>query len=290
LRIARVQIEEWATPVLALAVDGAYYDVAVLEAEWGLSGLFGPSDFHGRVVSARCAGLDQLEIRLLSGQRPTEARLMVGDFLPLPPCEPDRAAYIQMAPYDAGGSEPRFQQRDSRSLMGHDQPISMPHAADAPSFEAGLALLLGDDLWRADAREAARAVLGYSLLIDWTQRPARWDEPWAADAPSQMGPELLVGPRARDLAKRELCITVDGQSQAVGRIGAWRFSPAESLAYLSQHQPLRSGDVIGVGCFAGGRPQAPLSYGARVEVSVAKSLSLRGWAAPGPAPLDWKQR
>ncbi|HZO16261.1 MAG TPA: fumarylacetoacetate hydrolase family protein [Polyangiaceae bacterium] len=267
MRIARVQIDEFAKPVVALVVDGAYYDVGALEERWNWLDRFGPADFHARVVGARCAGLELLEMRVRAGDRPTEARLLPGEFLPLPPCDTDRATYVQLGPYDDDHPTPRFEHRYARTLVGHDQPAvtSDPHA------EAGLAVLLGEDLHRASAREAERAMLGFTLLLDWR------------GGSSQLGPELVLGVSLRDLSAR--AVTLDGH--AAGNVGASRFHPSEALAFVSQYMPLRAGDVVGLGCLANGR--AAPAFSEPVTLSVDRFMTLRGWAVAGPEPIDWRR-
>lgn len=252
MRIARVQIEDIATPVVALAVDGAYYDVATLEETWSLRRPhvldFSGSDFHHRVIAARCAGLDDLEARLLGGSRPTEARLLPGEYLPLPPCDTDRSYLVTLRADPRGALS--FALRDARALVGHDQPAAL--AGDAPTVEGRLALILADDVWRAGAREAARAILGYSAVLDW-------------QGAAHLGPELhtRLDPRAFDKT-------------------AWRHRPAEQLAFVSQHLHLRAGDVIAL-CPLWSRAAA---FNERVDMRFG-FLSLRGWVTPAPPPRPW---
>ncbi len=255
MRIARVQIEDIATPLVALSVDGAYYDVAALEEIWQPARpqvlAFGGGDFHQRVIAARCAGLDDLEARLLGGRRPSEARLMPGQYLPLPPCDAERCYFVALR--EAARGDLGFALRDARALVGHDQPASLPLSPDeAATVEGRLAVVLADDLWRAEARQAARAILGYSAVLDW-------------QGAAHLGPELhtRIDPRA------------------MARAG-WRFGPAEQLAFASQHLQLRAGDVVAL-CPLWSRPAA---FHARVDMCFG-ALALRGWATPAPPPPRW---
>src|SRR5262245_30530582 len=209
-------------------------------------------------------------MRLRAGDRPSEARLLPGEFLPLPPCDTDRAAYVQLEAYAEGNDAPPFQQRCARTLVGDDQPAALDAAA--PAVEAGCAALLGEDLHRADAREAGRAILGMTLLLDWHR------------GPSQLGPELHVGANLRDLATRAAELSIDDARHAAGAIGAWRFHPAEALAFASQQMPLRAGDVVGFGAMSLATPQ----FGQRVAFSVERFMTLRGWAVRGPEPVGWR--
>jgi hypothetical protein len=284
VRIARVQHEDSAAPLLALACDGAYYDVAVLEELFG-GGSGYPVDFHGRVVAMRCAGLDAIDARLASGVRPTEARLAPASYLPLPPCDVARAAYVQLGPPEVDGGL-RYQHRDCRALVGDGQPVSFPHGSERPHIEVGLAALMAEDLSRAGAEEAERAVLGLTLLVDWTMHARRWpDAPSGPDAASQLGPEIAVGPEGRALARAPLRVALAGGASHEARWPSAAPSPAEALARLSHFVELRAGDVVGLGALAA----LELGFGARVEVS-AESLRLRGWAARGPEPGPWRRR
>ena len=122
-----------AAPVTVLVCDGAFYDLATLEERWGWDAWGYASDFHTRVLSLRCAGLAEVDARLRSGDRPTEARLLPGDLLPLAPCDDERAAYVQLAPRHVSLSEPAFALRDARSLVGDGQPVVVRGAGHGSS-------------------------------------------------------------------------------------------------------------------------------------------------------------
>ena len=100
-----------AAPIVALVCDGASYDVAALVERWGFGTWGYASDFHTRVFGLRCAGHAEVDARLRAGDRPSEARLWPREMLPLPPCDDERAAYVQLAPYAHPGAEPVFELR-----------------------------------------------------------------------------------------------------------------------------------------------------------------------------------
>jgi 2-keto-4-pentenoate hydratase/2-oxohepta-3-ene-1,7-dioic acid hydratase in catechol pathway len=271
LQIARVHLDELATPVTALHVDGAFYDVAVLEELWRVQPPLETTDFHARVVAARCAGLEPLHHRLESGDRPTEARLRPEDFVALPPCDVDHAAWLQLPPYATELAEPVAVRRDARQLVGDGQPV----AVQDPRVEAGLAVILAEELWQASAREAERAVLGFTAMLDWS-----------GDGPAQLGPHLMVGPRLRDVGRMAASIEIAGVRHEAGNVSAWRFEPAAALAFLSHRHRLVPGDVVGLGCLRAGR-HAP-AFGERVAFLLDRRMTLRGWAVQAPAPVPWR--
>jgi hypothetical protein len=271
VKLARLQRPEMATPVLAVSCDDVCYEVAELERRW--RGSSDGDDFFARVVAARGAGLDELHARLTSGQRPTEARLLDGEYLPLPPFDPARGAYVQLGPSDRPAPVV-FQHRDARALVGDGQPV--PLKTGRAFVEVGLAVLLGDDLDHASAHEAMRSVLGFSLVIDWTAGDP-WISPFEPQPPSQLGRELVVRPRLDSLLDRPLIISVDDAHSETRPIAARSQSIGESLAYLSQHVALCAGDLVGLGCVAGGRIE--VAPGQRVQVRLRGGTSLAGWGA-----------
>jgi hypothetical protein len=247
------------------------YDVAALEALWGIEHDWASADFHARVIAARCAGLAELDARLRGGPRPAEARLHEADYVPLPPSDTERATHIQLGSHDREGELPAFEHRDARAMVGHEQPVALPHGR-SPSVQAGLAVVLAEDLWRAGAREASQAILGSTLLLDWASDGA---------GPSQLGPDLLVSPRPKDIiALRALFAGTESP------LADPFLHPAEALAYLSQHVHLGAGDVVGLGALrgAGHRP----AFGERVAVELPRIMRLSGWATAAPPPASWR--
>ena len=264
-----------ATPVVALGVDGVWYDVAALQASWGLSPVVGSNEFHTRVIAARCLGLHEIDARLRAGPRPRSARLHEAEMLLLPPCDTDGASFFELAPYALRGEEPHWVRGDVRTLVGDGQPVPLPHGR-SPSVQVALAVVVADELWRATAREAAAAIAGVTLQIQW-----------GADAPSSLGPALLVGRSVRDLAPLTLQVRANSGTTAAA-VGTWPFQPAESLAYISQTAPLRPGDVISLG---GALPEAiPARMSERVSLKLPPFMQLGGWPTEGPPAIDWRLR
>jgi 2-keto-4-pentenoate hydratase/2-oxohepta-3-ene-1,7-dioic acid hydratase in catechol pathway len=278
--------------MLVLVCDGAYYDVAELEARLG-HGPPRPVDFRARVLGLGCAGLRELDERVRAGFRPTEARLLAGSFLPLACCDTDRAALVQMGPYDLDTGQPVFRLRDARSLVGDGQYISFPAHAAEPRVEAAIAVVLADDIVRATPEQAARAILGYALALDWYSSAS--SSPWPArlaehDAGAQLGPLLVMKHELGAIDQLRAWLAVDGEQICAGKVGDWRFSVAESLAYVSQFQELRAGDVVSAGKL---RCHGPSSgpwprYGSKVTIKVERLGELTGTPVRGPAIGRWR--
>lgn len=282
MRFARVRVPEVALPTTALVVDGALYDVAELDRQFGMADAGG--DFFERVVATRAAGLDMLEARLLAGRRPTEARLVAEDALLLPPCDPSRCVYVQLEPAPGSSLAPSFQIRDARALVGHGQPV-VTSTSSPLSAEVGLAVVLADDLERAHPEEARRAVLGYTLVIDWTTEDC-WER-GGPQPPSQLGPVLLVSPRGMADVRERLVVEVEGQRRVTEPLDERTLAWVEALAYVSHHVSLHAGDVVGLGAPSGGRFSMP--EGGRLTVELSRSLRLDGWCVVAPLDDRWRR-
>ncbi|WP_434043127.1 MULTISPECIES: fumarylacetoacetate hydrolase family protein [Sorangium] len=298
MRIAHVLQLATSTSVVALERDGALYDVAELERQFGtkLADIPGVSDFHTRVVALRCAGLHALDDRLLSGDRPAAAQLHPDAILWLPPCATDRAAYIQLGPYARDAALPWYRFGNSRALLGHAAAIPFPALEDEPDYELNLAALLCEDLRRAPPEEVERAIAGYTVLNDWTARSlqartlARGLPPSEAkDFATQLGPVLVTPDELGPVEVLRTQVRVDAETRSCSRIGEWTFSLPESIAYISNQIELRAGDVVGAGLVFGGSAGRHVPYGASVELMIERVGRLTGKPVRGPASLPWRR-
>jgi Fumarylacetoacetate (FAA) hydrolase family len=280
MRIARVLEGSSPLPLLALERDGALYDAGALDrifdTRFSPDRLAAGCDFHTRTAALGGAGLDELDERLRAGDRPAQARLVPGSFTWLPPCDTERALFVQMAAYDEPQDEPAHRLGDARGLLGHASCVPFPSGEGRPAFELGIAAVLRDDLRHADAREAERAILGYAILNTWTggddeaRRPA-----WSARrVPAQLGPVLVTPDDAGDLTRLKALVRVDGKVITTSSVGGWSFSIAQSIAWVSRWMDLRAGDVVGAGCVLHGRGEA--TFEGMTEVMVERLGKLAG--------------
>lgn len=299
MRIARVLHASSPLPIVALERDGALYSVADLEraltAGRSSTAIVGASDFHARVIALACAGLAELDDRLLAGDRPTEARLPPRSFLWLAPCATDRVCLVRMAPSD---DEPAYWIGHARGLLGHDARSPFPADEERPDFELCVAAVLRDDLQRATYAEAQRAILGYAILNGWTARAAEERARdrnlglgRARDFAPQLGPLLVTADELDDVGALRTQARLDAEILRCSAVGSWRFDLAESIAYVSNHIELQAGDVIAAPPVAGGSAAAhgrQLAYGSSVELSVERLGKLAGRPVRGPELAPWR--
>jgi hypothetical protein len=281
VKLARVRVPERAQPTVALACDGALYDVASLERCFGAGD--GGGDFFERVIAARSAGLEPLEARLLSGRRPSEARIPEGVALVLPPCDPSRSMFVQFVPCSSDEDVPAFRLRDARALVGDGQPALL--VSPGSVAEVGLAVVVGEDLERASAIEAERALLGYTLLVDWV-RPAD-AERVGPPTPAHLGPYLVTGPGRTRLDDLRLVIEGEGAPLETCAFDPGGPEPGELVAYLSHHVSLRAGDVVGLGAPA--RARVPRPGDGRLSVTLPRTMTLVAWSVEASIEERWRR-
>lgn len=259
---------------MTLERDGALYDVEALEAELGAAvPIDGDAwDFHTRVVALGCAGLAELDRKLLSGLRPTSARIGPTGFAILAPFDAERAQYVHLDP--RAGS---VHVGHAPSVTGQDALVD-PVADEArPSFGVGLGVLLGDDLNNPTVREAAAALIGCSILVDW-QAAGRG----SSGLRPQLGPVLV--PLAA-LGRLDVAVTarVGVRDLAMGKLADLGVSPAEAVVRVAREVPLRAGDLVGIGPLPHGSPEAhraDLSMHEPVAITCERLGVLRGAAVP----------
>ncbi len=293
MKIARVLHHSQPHPIVTIERDGALYDVGELdrcfETPFRPDLVVGATDFFSRVISLRCAGLAALDERLRVGDRPTEARLLPKTFIRLPPCDTDRALYVQQIPQD-DASYPRYRIGNARGMLGHDAVVPLPAGEEHPDIGPGIAAILAEDLFRATESEARQAILGYSILNDWTARDI--DEHLGAgpahDFATQLGPVLVTSDEIEDLSCLRAQVRINGQVLLDTRADPGPFGVAEVIAFVSQYVELRAGDVIGVPC-SRRDGAAPIAYGASVELLIERLGKLVGRPARGPAGAAWRR-
>jgi 2-keto-4-pentenoate hydratase/2-oxohepta-3-ene-1,7-dioic acid hydratase in catechol pathway len=297
------------SPRIALVRDEALYDVEKLEEMWADAreaharfDLREPSDFHTRVATLRCAGLYDLDARLIRGERPSAARIPAEQAMLLAPCDTDRAMLVEVdLPSVRAGARPCARIGQARALLGQDAVVgvSVPHEHTNVELELGIAVVLGDDLSSGTAAEARRAIMGYAIFVDWIVpkldlRPAslgavpaishpssRW-APIRGIAPA-LGPTLVspyVVPKIKDA---QGSIRHRGASTELTPISDFGVTIEDALAAASAELDLRTGDVVAFGPLLHGRSQETLfriGLHDPVEITIEGLGSLRSTAVP----------
>lgn len=271
-------------PVVALERDGALYRVDELSRALGATCAIGEPCDLGAAIALRGEAFREIDERVRSGERPSSARLLPGTFTWLPPCDTERAALLVCGADGAASPDrgPSFRMASARALLGHEATVPVLADVSEIAVACAVAAVLGDDLFRATAREAEAAILGYTLMLSFDRA-----------AGAQLGPSIVTRDECGSVVGLRAQIRVDGQPTSACEVSDHPLSPAETIAWISHHAPLRAGDVIGAlplrsGSIDDRDPILRVPFGARVELAVERIGRLAGRPARGPEMRAWR--
>lgn len=135
------------------------------------------------------------------------------------------------------------------TLTGPHDPIPIPSVSDLVQGEAELAVVIGRQVHRAEAREARDAIAGYTIandlsMRDWQHRTTEALQGKVFDRSTPLGPVLVTPDELDDASDLRITFHVDDVEWQDGTTADMLWSPAELIAYCSQFVTLERGDVI----------------------------------------------
>jgi 2-keto-4-pentenoate hydratase/2-oxohepta-3-ene-1,7-dioic acid hydratase in catechol pathway len=219
-------------------------------------------------------------------------RFSLGDVSVLYPTEPRKILAIGLNYRDhAEESEleipavPVVFAKWASSLVSPEQPIVIPREENRPDYEGEVAVILGRDVYRADADQARAAIGGITVLNDVSGRRAQLETPLrqftlgkSFDTFTPMGP-FVQNADGVDLERIAIETRVSGEVMQNSTTANLIFSVVEIVEYLSKGVTLNAGDVIATGTPGGvGDSRDPRRYlreGDEVEISVSGVGTLR---------------
>jgi 2-keto-4-pentenoate hydratase/2-oxohepta-3-ene-1,7-dioic acid hydratase in catechol pathway len=168
--------------------------------------------------------------------------------------------------------------RFADSLVGHGQPLLLPHASERFDFEGELAVIIGKRARRVRKEHALEHVAGYSCFNDGSVRDyQRHSVQFTAGKnfhhSGAFGPWLVTADEVPDPRKLQLQTRLNGEIVQNESVGELCFDIPQLIEYCSIWTQLEPGDVIvtgtpgGVG--AGRTPPLWLKAGDTVEVDIS---------------------
>ncbi|GAA2851988.1 fumarylacetoacetate hydrolase family protein [Pseudonocardia halophobica] len=150
----------------------------------------------------------------------------------------------------------------ARALVGAYDPVELPAGSEQVDWEAELGVVIGAEVRHADAKQAAAAIAGYTVVNDVTARDfqyrsVEWLQGKTFERSTPVGPWLVVD----EGAPGEISCEVDGDVVQKADTADLVFSPADLVAYISQVITLVPGDIIATGTPGGvGHARKPPRY------------------------------
>lgn len=156
----------------------------------------------------------------------------------------------------------------SPSAISSDLSYVMnPAGATKLDYEVELAVVIGDTLHRATAEEAKRAIVGYTLMCDYSERSyqlehgGQWTKGKSYDTFAPFGPVFVTKDEIPDPDALQLELRVNGELRQQASTAGLIMPVAELVAYVSRFITLNPGDVVSTGTPGGvGMGMTPPQY------------------------------
>jgi len=174
-------------------------------------------------------------------------------------------------------AEPLLFLKPPSSVIGPGDKIVIPALSQRVEHEAELAVVIGKRCRNVTPEEAWDYVLGVTCANDVTARDlqrkdGQWTRGKGFDTFCPVGPWIVTGLDAADIADLGVVCRVNGEVRQEGRTSQMVFSPAALIAYAASVMTLEPGDVFLTGTPAGVGLLAP---GDVVEVAIEGVGELR---------------
>ncbi|GHH30395.1 fumarylacetoacetate hydrolase family protein [Streptomyces lanatus] len=165
------------------------------------------------------------------------------------------------------------------TLLGANDDIVKPAETEALDWEVELAVVIGGQVRRADERQAADTIAGFTVMNDisvrdWQFRTIEWTQGKIWEATTPVGPYVVTPDEVGGVRPAlEVRTVVDGEVMQQDDTGTLLFDPVILVRYISTVITLRPGDIIATGTPAGvgnaRKPQVFLRPGQTVVTEVS---------------------
>ncbi|MGH2721035.1 MAG: fumarylacetoacetate hydrolase family protein [Actinomycetota bacterium] len=146
-----------------------------------------------------------------------------------------------------------------RAVLGPGDAVPRPAFTRELDFELEVACIVGREVRDAGVEEAAAAILGFTVMDDWSARDLQRAEMQSRMGPSKskdfatsLGPCILLAEPGNAHPSLAMSARVNGRVVGGGRLDAARWTFPELVAYASQGETIWPGDVFGSGTPFGG--------------------------------------
>ena len=176
-------------------------------------------------------------------------------------------------------AEPVVFFKATSAVCGPNDNVIKPRGSTKLDWEVELAVVIGRELRYAELDEARRAIAGYCVCNDISERhfqiegTGQWVKGKSADTFGPLGPWLVTPETLGDVNNLSLWLSVNGHRYQHGNTKTMLFDPVFIVAYLSKFMSLQPGDVISTGTppgvGLGQKPPVYLNVGDVMELGIA---------------------
>ena len=198
--------------------------------------------------------------------------------LPLRPCKIICVARNWETHAREGGHElperPIYFAKTENCAIGPGIPIPLPKNIGRIDHEGELGVIICRNARRVKSAEAAKYILGYTVVNDITARElqhelAQQSWPWYAaksiDSFAPIGPYIVTKSEAEPLNKKRIRVTVNGEIRQDGNLDDMHWKVPDLIEEITRFITLEPGDLIATGTPSG---VGPIKSGDNVEVAI----------------------
>lgn len=173
---------------------------------------------------------------------------------------------------------PVFYFSNPAGVLGPQDPLVYPSSTQALDFELEIGWVIGRQASDLDPDDAEDAILGLTILNDWSARDVQREEMSVGLGPSKgkdfgtsLGPAVVTLDELEDRRSGkafdlEMIARVDGEEVSRGNLDEIHWSLGEMTAHASRDSRIEPGDVMGTGT---------------VGTGSILDLGTEGWIQPG---------
>jgi 2-keto-4-pentenoate hydratase/2-oxohepta-3-ene-1,7-dioic acid hydratase in catechol pathway len=184
-------------------------------------------------------------------------------------------------------------------IYGPDDTVPWPEYTEKLDFELQLCAVVGKRGRNISSERADELIVGYTIYNDWSARDIQVREMSVGLGPgnskdfgSSIGPVIIT--KDEFDAGVPMQVRVDGQVWSTTTLGTMKFAFPELIAWISQEQTLRPGDLLASGTVGNGcgvELDRWISEGSVVELEVGGIGVLRNFvSARGAGPVRASER
>ncbi len=177
------------------------------------------------------------------------------------------AAHAKEFSGDEAVAEPSLFLKATSAISSDLSCVIRPAGATKLDYEVELAVVLGETLHNATEEEAHRAILGYTLMCDYSERSwqlergGQWTKGKSFDSFAPFGPVLVTRDELPHPDELTLCLKVNGELRQQASTSELVWPVDRLVAYVSRFMTLNAGDVISTGTPGGvGMGMTPPRY------------------------------
>lgn len=168
---------------------------------------------------------------------------------------------------DTEVNEPSLFLKATSAISSDLSMVINPDGAHKLDYEVELAVIIGDTLHRATEAEARRAILGYTLMCDYSERSyqlergGQWTKGKSYDTFAPFGPVLVTKDEIHAPDNLQLQLKVNGELRQNASTADLIMPVAALVAYASEFMTLNPGDIVSTGTPGGvGMGMTPPQY------------------------------